>query len=376
MSTCAASAPTPHARRWQISLRYVEGLARLRQGDLPRATTALESCATADALDFSPLLATKTVGAAFLRGWIALQARDIDAAGRWWTDGVAHAERALHRPWHELMLDRERPALFGLREATAIVDLASQCASGLALLDHALERPGVVAAQLFESLQERLARATRVETEEPEAVVTAVEPEVESTTSPEVVPEPEPEPALEPPSWRLLDHIDEATLLCGEPNQLGVWDASIDDEFTRNVMLHPPAILEATIPFTEAGRLSAKVALHPEAWGQPGAGGCHFTVTVDSLAEASVMLDPHTCPSHRHWIDVSVCVPASDTGTHSLTIETRSVDAPHYGWALFRDVTFVPDPPAATPPTITEPATDETAEPVPSHDEQEHAVAD
>ncbi len=79
-------------------------------------------------------------------------------------------------------------------------------------------------------------------------------------------------------------------------------------------MLHPPAILEATIPFAEAGRLSARVAIHPEAWGQEGAGGCHFTVTVDSLAEASVMLDPHTHPSHRHWIDIAVCVPASDTG--------------------------------------------------------------
>ncbi len=67
------------------------------------------------------------------------------------------------------MLDRERPALFGLREAAAIVDLASQCASGLALLDHARERPGIVAAQLFESLQERLARATRVELPEPPA---------------------------------------------------------------------------------------------------------------------------------------------------------------------------------------------------------------
>lgn len=377
---CVETAPSPHARRWQISLRYVEALARLRQGDLSRATTALEACATADALDFSPLLATKTVSAAFLRGWMALQARDIEAAGHWWNAGITHAERALHRPWQELMLDRERPALFGLREATAIVDLASQCASGLALLDHARERPGIVAAQLFESLQERLARATRIDTPEPPAPLPVVEVVVEPEVLPEVTPEPEPmpepPPEPEPPSWRLLDHIDEAALLCGEPNQLGVWDASIDDEFTRNVMLHPPAILEATIPFAEAGRLSAKVALHPEAWGQPGAGGCHFTVTVDSLAEASVMLDPHTYPSHRHWMDISVCVPASDTGTHTLTIETRSVDAPHYGWALFRDVTFFPDPPAAAPPVIAEPAADETAELEPSHDEQEHAVAD
>lgn len=156
---CATPATVPHVRRWQISLRYVEGLLSLASGDTSRAMRALEACASADALDFSPLLATKTVGASLLRGWLAAQKKDAETARHWWTHGITQAERALHRPWSELVLNLVSPAVFGLREATTVVDLASRCATGLSLLPHLHERPGVVAAQLFESLTGRAERA-------------------------------------------------------------------------------------------------------------------------------------------------------------------------------------------------------------------------
>ncbi len=152
---CLALSPVPHVRRWQISLRYAEALSWLAIGDTTRATRALELCAHSDALTFSPLLATKTVGAALLRGWLAAQARDITSARRWWKAGVDHAERALQRPWDEMLLDREAPALFGLREATLVVDLASRCAAGLHMLPHLVDRPGIVFSQIFDSLAER-----------------------------------------------------------------------------------------------------------------------------------------------------------------------------------------------------------------------------
>jgi hypothetical protein len=104
------------------------------------------------------LLATKTVGAALCRGWMALQQRDEVLARRWWMHGIAQAERAVQRPWDELLIDRQAPALFGLREATLVLDLASRCATGLHLLPHAAERPGIVASQLFESLAENVSR--------------------------------------------------------------------------------------------------------------------------------------------------------------------------------------------------------------------------
>lgn len=152
---CSVPTTVPHVTRWQVSLRYAEALVWITAGEWALATEALETCASANALAFSPLLATKTTGAALMRGWIAAQTGDLAGAHRWWTLGLEHAERAMTTPWDSMLLNRETPALFGMREAALVVDLASRCASGLHLLPHAAERPGIVAAQMFESLAER-----------------------------------------------------------------------------------------------------------------------------------------------------------------------------------------------------------------------------
>ena len=63
---CGRPASNPHAARWHISLRYVQGVAALQLGDRPGAVRALTACAEADPLVFSGLLATKTVSACWL----------------------------------------------------------------------------------------------------------------------------------------------------------------------------------------------------------------------------------------------------------------------------------------------------------------------
>jgi hypothetical protein len=141
----------------------VQALAQLDCGNQAQAITALEQCATSDPLIYNPLLATKTVSAAWLLGWIALQLGDLERARAWWTNGIAGAERALQRPWEELMVSWSSPVMFGLRDAAQIVDLASQCAAGLHLLPHAAERRGVVAAQLAESMRGQLERFQRAD---------------------------------------------------------------------------------------------------------------------------------------------------------------------------------------------------------------------
>lgn len=146
----------PHVIRWQTSLRYVSALAAIQEGRQSDAVEWFEACAATDALAFSPHLATKTVGAAFLRGWMAVQDGHLDVARRWWSRGVEEAERVLRRPWDEWMLDREAPAPFGLHEAAIVVDLASQCAKGLSLLDDATERHGIVATEVFQCLQPKI----------------------------------------------------------------------------------------------------------------------------------------------------------------------------------------------------------------------------
>ncbi len=158
---CATPAINPHAHRWHVSLRYVEGLARLDRGERDLAIRAFEQCATYDPLEYHPLLATKTVAAAWLLGWMALQSGDLNRARSWWTAGLAAAERAMHRPWEELMVTWSSPVLFGMREAAHLVDLASQCAAGIHLLPHAIDRPGIVAAHLAESMARQLDRQHR-----------------------------------------------------------------------------------------------------------------------------------------------------------------------------------------------------------------------
>ena len=37
---------------------------------------------------------------------------------------------------------------------------------------------------------------------------------------------------------------------------------------------------------------------------------------------------------------MSFDVPANPAGTHVVTLESQAIDAPNYGWAVFRDVTF------------------------------------
>lgn len=160
---CSEPASSPSAYRWQVSLRYAQALALLDAGDHGAAVRALEQCATSDPLEYNPLLATKTVSAAWLLGWIALQRANRDQAKAWWTRGIACAERALQRPWEELLVSWSSPVMFGLRDAAVIVDLASQCATGLHLLPHAADRPGIVAAQLAESMSVQLERFKRDE---------------------------------------------------------------------------------------------------------------------------------------------------------------------------------------------------------------------
>jgi SAM-dependent methyltransferase len=322
----AASTDVPHTFRWQVSLQYVLALSLLQQGSPADAARALEGCATSDALRFAPHLATKTVSAAFLRGWMALQAGRISVARHWWKLGIDQAERALHRPWSDLLMNREEPALFGLREAATVVDLASQCAAGLALASHAADRPGLVASQLFESLRARAERAGQN--------VAASAPTADGRPE---------------RRWALLDRLDDVTLRQGTPDQLAKWTLTMDGAYASALLLHPPATLDATIPAGAAGRLTTAVAIHPDAWGRPNASACAFSIRADNAIAMTIVIDPHHRESDRRWVEMEVDLPATASGTHELTLETRTLGAPDFAWALFRDPVFHAHAPIGAP---------------------------
>lgn len=143
----APSVGNPHVERWRISNEFVLAQRHLRSGRTRQARVLFERCAQRQSLAFSPLLATKTVEAAFWAGWLALQQGDADSARRWWTEGLLEAHRAVSAPWDNALGSFDRPLLFGMRELADVLDTASSCASGLHVLDEFAARPGLAAEE-------------------------------------------------------------------------------------------------------------------------------------------------------------------------------------------------------------------------------------
>ena len=146
----------------------------------------------------------------------------------------------------------------------------------------------------------------------------------------------------ETPSWSLHDNFNEARLTKGTVEQLGMWDVPEGDGTTRCVFLHPPASLRAVIQSGAAGVLTAIVGLHPDVWTRSEASGCLFSVTIDDVVVGAVTLDPLAREGDRRWVSFRLDVPASQSGQHDLTIETRSVGTGYFAWGLFKDVRFTP----------------------------------
>jgi ubiquinone/menaquinone biosynthesis C-methylase UbiE/ABC-type transporter Mla subunit MlaD len=143
---------TAHAARWRISNQYLLAKLLLSVGQIDRAREEFWKCARMDCLVFSPLLATKTVDAAFWAGWLALLQQRPDEARNAWRHGLREAQRVLSGSWQEIVGNPDSPLLFGLREATLILDAATCCSNGLYTLDHSPQRPGYSATFTLYSL--------------------------------------------------------------------------------------------------------------------------------------------------------------------------------------------------------------------------------
>ncbi len=125
---------TPHGWRWRISNRYAAALLTECLGDRAGARRLFEDCASMDCTRFSPLLASKTVDAAFQAGAIAAADGDADGARVAWVRGVREAQRVLSGPWLNVIGDPERPVNFGLPEVAIVAEAAGRCAYALDML--------------------------------------------------------------------------------------------------------------------------------------------------------------------------------------------------------------------------------------------------
>lgn len=138
-------AVNPSVLRWQISLLYVAGLMAMQIGDLPGAELLFFRVGKFDALDFSPLLGTKTVGASFRLGLIAFARGDSEAARTAWTRALKEARRLLQQgDWREVIVDIGCPVTFGLPELAAVALEGARAAGGLHALSRYSGRPALV----------------------------------------------------------------------------------------------------------------------------------------------------------------------------------------------------------------------------------------
>ncbi|WP_198387644.1 glycosyltransferase [Burkholderia ubonensis] len=130
--------------RWSISLSYVAAKLLQALGDLEGAETWALKCAAMDPVPFSPLLATKTVGALDLAASFAMARHDYEAARQYLERAVREVKRVLSGDWVNILGDLTRPLSFGLPEVSQLAELGARCAYLLNYLADAAIRPGLV----------------------------------------------------------------------------------------------------------------------------------------------------------------------------------------------------------------------------------------
>lgn len=142
--------------------------------------------------------------------------------------------------------------------------------------------------------------------------------------------------------WSVLEHMDAIQLKKGAPDQLAVWNATVEGRVNRALFLQPPARIEIVVPSGARGYVMTAITIHPDAWNEAEAGGCCFHVSVDEKTLWSMTIDPVHSDADRHWCEIRLDIPALSAGDHCIVLETESPDgANDFRWALWRDLVFV-----------------------------------
>jgi hypothetical protein len=137
-----ATTDEPHVIRWRMSLMFLAGrLAELVEARAD-AIAWYHRASVADWSGFSPLLATKAVGAAFYEGRLHLSDGDMLAAKACFQRGVATTLAAAQSAHSPALGDPDCPVPFYLTELAEVMDMGSQCANAVANLPMWSRDPG------------------------------------------------------------------------------------------------------------------------------------------------------------------------------------------------------------------------------------------
>lgn len=121
----------PHVLRWRLSLFYLSGRLAEMLGDTEGALRWLRLAAETDWSGFSPLIATKVVGACFHAGLLSLIRNDAEAARTCFKRGVEQSLLAARADAREIIGSLDEPLPFGLQELAEVIDMGSQCANAV-----------------------------------------------------------------------------------------------------------------------------------------------------------------------------------------------------------------------------------------------------
>ncbi|MEI8040395.1 MAG: glycosyltransferase [Verrucomicrobiota bacterium] len=142
-------------------------------------------------------------------------------------------------------------------------------------------------------------------------------------------------------AYFFIPHLDNASRSKGQADQVAIWEATIDGAHAHAIYLQPPVEVTFQLPTGARGKLSTAVAIHPDGWKEPNAGGCEFHLRIDDRQVFVVALDPAHLLTDRHWHALNLDIPENSQGTHRVTFETRSIGgSDHYRWALWRAPAF------------------------------------
>lgn len=136
-------ATPPHVRRWRISLAFLAGRLSELTGDRDAAKRWYRIAAQADWRDFSPLLATKGIAAAFYEARLHLADGDRESARACFRAGLDTALAAATFPHTQQIGPADRPLSFYLQELAEVIDMGSQCANALANFEMFDRDPGL-----------------------------------------------------------------------------------------------------------------------------------------------------------------------------------------------------------------------------------------
>jgi SAM-dependent methyltransferase len=139
----SAQSKNPHILRWRISTAFLAGRLAELLGEREAALDWFQKTSAMDWEPFSPILATKTVAAAFYAGVLLLANGDREGARISFRRGLDESLRAAAGNRADIVGNPEMPIPFGMQELAEVIDMGSQCALALHHFELSKSDPGL-----------------------------------------------------------------------------------------------------------------------------------------------------------------------------------------------------------------------------------------